>query len=732
MTNPNNIISIDASKIMDLNNFERIGNVGQGTSSEAVQYKEKRTGQMYCVKIYRQSFIRGNPNSNNIFLKEVSLLSRIDYPAVLSLYGFNMLSQNVQGPYIITKYYPKNLRYIITTDGISLSKKYLIMLGITEGMKYLHSINITHRDLKPENIFLDEDDHPVIGDLGFSKFGSQNMSTDVGTFQYMAPEVSDGRYSNKVDVFSFSIIFYEVLTQSNAYNNINTCSCDFFSRVRQGFRPDDTILTSDFIRNFLIRCWSPDPAERPTFQEIVEMMKRDDFKQAMQADAREVSSYLSTLDNQKDPALIKQKADEGNVYKCIEYADILRTGEIVPIDEDGALHYYRIAAESNDTYAMQQCGRLLIKKNHKDEAAAYLRRAIEIGDSDSLQLFIDEKLDEMNRDEVANLFRICADNGNPDAMYHYAVMLYYGLGVVQDKLSAFRYFKNAADNGNIPANGYAGRMLEEGDGTNKDTTRANYYYRVGIDKRDSGSMLFHSISVLNGDYSEINKSEIVESFKKSADLGSQAAMLFYAIILLSGYFDVEINDRLANDYIEQAKTINSKEATSLTFNFAFNIYENKIKHFQKKDADMFFKISLTSYINLLPKDDALNYMLKASKIGCEVAREMYCNLVGLFHSMFYRLEQKRLKYNADVLPHAARVIAIACSSENRQKLIDGLKKKNVNSIEGAINEIKTAFRFVYIVNPSDEALYQGMNDELIRRILNGKMCDSDFLLNSES
>ena len=50
----------------------------------------------------------------------------------------------------------------------SQANKYIILLGISIGMKYLHSIGIIHRDLKAMNILLDDNFYPKICDFGIS------------------------------------------------------------------------------------------------------------------------------------------------------------------------------------------------------------------------------------------------------------------------------------------------------------------------------------------------------------------------------------------------------------------------------------------------------------------------------------------------------------------------------------------------------------------------------------
>ena len=63
------------------------------------------------------------------------------------------------------------------------------MIGIAEGLKYLHDKNIIHRDIKPENILL-SGWVPKIADMGVAKvIKSMRATTKIGTPFYMAFEI---------------------------------------------------------------------------------------------------------------------------------------------------------------------------------------------------------------------------------------------------------------------------------------------------------------------------------------------------------------------------------------------------------------------------------------------------------------------------------------------------------------------------------------------------------------
>ena len=85
-------------------------------------------------------------------------------------------------------------------------------------MENLHQKDYIHRDLKPENILITKELNSKITDFGISKkIGEENSNTKtmkVGTSFYMAPEVVlTNNYSFKCDIFSYSIIMFQLLTE---------------------------------------------------------------------------------------------------------------------------------------------------------------------------------------------------------------------------------------------------------------------------------------------------------------------------------------------------------------------------------------------------------------------------------------------------------------------------------------------------------------------------------------
>lgn len=138
-------------------------------------------------------------------------------------------------------------------------QKLKILKKIAGTFHFLHENNLVHRDLKMENILLTKKLKPRLIDFGISKQGGQQFPTEtLSTFQYMAPEsLYDSLYLKQSDVYSFAILFWELIADSKAYKLGG--GQDEFSMinkiVKQSHRPDLELIPKEF-QNFVGLCWN--------------------------------------------------------------------------------------------------------------------------------------------------------------------------------------------------------------------------------------------------------------------------------------------------------------------------------------------------------------------------------------------------------------------------------------------------------------------------------------------
>jgi hypothetical protein len=130
--------------------------------------------------------------------------------------------------YILTEFLPggslRSYLHSIEHHPIPLEKTISIALDVARGLEYIHSQGIVHRDIKPENILFDENFVVKIADFGIAceETLCDLLVEDAGTYRWMAPEMIKGTaYNRKVDVYSFGLLMWEMVTGRIPYENLN-------------------------------------------------------------------------------------------------------------------------------------------------------------------------------------------------------------------------------------------------------------------------------------------------------------------------------------------------------------------------------------------------------------------------------------------------------------------------------------------------------------------------------
>ena len=88
------------------------------------------------------------------------------------------------------------------------------MRSLFSAINHCHAVNIVHRDIKPDNIMITENNTVRLIDFGLSKANKngQSLHTVAGTPYYMAPEVLEGSYTSKADIWSLGVLLYTLVS----------------------------------------------------------------------------------------------------------------------------------------------------------------------------------------------------------------------------------------------------------------------------------------------------------------------------------------------------------------------------------------------------------------------------------------------------------------------------------------------------------------------------------------
>lgn len=141
-----------------------------------------------------------------------------------------------------------------------------------ETVDYLHKFKpkpLLHRDLKPLNVLLVDQGRMIkLIDFGTTRQQEEEMTNAVGTATYMAPEVYVGKeYTTKCDVYSWSIMLWEILCRKIPLEKLECCAI-LFQKVMRKARPAPLQNCPKRIEDLITKCWAQIPEERPTMEEV--------------------------------------------------------------------------------------------------------------------------------------------------------------------------------------------------------------------------------------------------------------------------------------------------------------------------------------------------------------------------------------------------------------------------------------------------------------------------------
>jgi len=248
------------------------------------------------------------------FTKDVKMWYRLKHPNVLSLYGAYQLYDY---PFVITPLMKNGnlIDYIRNKKNISLIYLIDIIIGISSGMEYLHSMDVVHGDLMARNILLDENLQPHICDFCFSKrraiVNHPSKSKRFDSLRWTANEVHQTFiYTKKSDVYSFAMLCYELFTWGKVpFENLSERSVS--EAVIAGERPDYPEGFPKAIWKLMEKMWDENPEARPKFANITKYLRKYKEKLNQKINQRkELHSEVKTSENANEPVNNDEKSEK--------------------------------------------------------------------------------------------------------------------------------------------------------------------------------------------------------------------------------------------------------------------------------------------------------------------------------------------------------------------------------------------------------------------------------------
>lgn len=278
-----------------MDNLKVVKTIGRGESSEVFEVAKE---QHLALKVLDISSVDKNESSESESLKklqrfqnEYQSMMNLNHPNIARAFGFCFGDKN-HAPSILLQFYSHNLRDFI--DQMNDIQKVCAIYEISLAMEIIHASNLIHRNLKPENILIDEKCHIKLSDFCISILANDDVKSskllNASTLVYMAPELltKSPIYSNKVDVYSFGILVYYILTGGK----VPKVSVGEVINPKKFQLPKNINKIS---RDLIVHCWFASPKERPSFAQIVSFIKSNKFKliDGVEKNFADINEFLS-------------------------------------------------------------------------------------------------------------------------------------------------------------------------------------------------------------------------------------------------------------------------------------------------------------------------------------------------------------------------------------------------------------------------------------------------------
>jgi len=207
-------------------------------------------------------------------IKEINIMKQCKNPYVIEYYGSYFIDT---GLWIVMEYCGAgSVSDIMRLCNKSLNEEQIacICCQVLKGLEYLHSIRKIHRDIKAGNILLNDKGDAKLADFGVSGQLSDayaKRQTVIGTPYWMAPEViQEIGHDEKADIWSVGITAIEMAQRKPPHSNIHPMRAIFMIPSRPPPTLDEPSKWSPDFINFIERCLTKNPDDRPSAKQLLE------------------------------------------------------------------------------------------------------------------------------------------------------------------------------------------------------------------------------------------------------------------------------------------------------------------------------------------------------------------------------------------------------------------------------------------------------------------------------
>jgi hypothetical protein len=224
-----------------VSHYQFLEKLGAGGMGDIYKAHDARLNRFVAVKVLSTANA-GDPERRRRFIQEAQAASGLNHPNIITIYD---IVNEPEGDYMVMEFVSgKTLVDLIPKGGLRAPQALKYGVQMADALSAAHSAGIVHRDIKPGNVMVTDSGLVKVLDFGLAKLTDRGPASHmgdntqtiaeapltvegsiIGTVSYMSPEQAQGKkVDTRSDIFSFGVVFYEMLTGTRAFSGDSALS----------------------------------------------------------------------------------------------------------------------------------------------------------------------------------------------------------------------------------------------------------------------------------------------------------------------------------------------------------------------------------------------------------------------------------------------------------------------------------------------------------------------------
>ncbi len=198
--------------------------LGRGGMARVYRAYHAKLDRYVAIKVMRSDLV-DDADFLARFSREARAIASLRHGNIVQVYDFDMHDETyymvmelLEGDTLKTRLNDYRLR----SEKMPYGEAIRLLLDVLDGLGYAHEEGMIHRDIKPANILLTKKGEAVLADFGIAQIvgGTRHTMSGalMGTLSYMAPEVVNGKFDARSDLYAVGIVFFEMLTHTTPFD----------------------------------------------------------------------------------------------------------------------------------------------------------------------------------------------------------------------------------------------------------------------------------------------------------------------------------------------------------------------------------------------------------------------------------------------------------------------------------------------------------------------------------